>query len=786
MESDYVHIEKLRLKPVVGPDSWRRLSPQDCVATLQMRTNFEKASENDDLKYSLNYAVISRDIEKYIEPFKNYWSIGYLNRNLSNYLVAKYPGIQSLILDMQTRSGHIRSDDIRAVVVSQKNIDDEIIISNLKLLTLIGVFTFERLQKQYVNFEIRIPWPKKSREHVPYNDVIDNVVEYVENSNFKTVEALVENVAQVITQIPYFIDHPKLAITVKVLKLNAITSTDGVGVSCTKSAVDFVKKQPIGKTGGHSSMRGFDLPVDSQAVKITKSNTAIVAFGSNVGDRFENIKSAIDILDAHPSVTVMAVSSIFESEPMYFKNQSLFLNGCLKIQTNLNPEDLLKLCKTIEYENLKRTKEFDNGPRSIDLDIILYKNSDGEDILLTTETLTIPHPRLLERSFVLEPLCELISSEELHPVTAEPYHNHLSQLYGQGNEEDFLWKLVPLPSIGKSKRFLKFKNEVQHDLVTGSPITRTVSSTYIMGILNTTPDSFSDGGIYFESIDKQLDKVKIMIDDVLRLFDYLIIDIGGCSTRPNSEQTSSEEELKRTIPIIKAIRKDTGIPQERIILSIDTYRADVASQAIAAGVDIVNDISGGQFDKSILSVLAENPTVAYVLSHTRGNISTMNKLTEYGEPSDDTNISEFLHGRENSDSRTSLIRNVGRELAERYEEAISNGIRRWQVIIDPGIGFAKNPRQNLEIIRQLDLLKNYSCTKDGSFLNFRNLPILVGASRKKFIGTITGDEIASERDFATGSLSASCVGNGANIIRVHDTKGCSKSIKLADALYRRL
>lgn len=182
-------------------------------------------------------------------------------------------------------------------------------------------------------------------------------------------------------------------------------------------------------------------------------NVAYLAFGSNVGDRTSNIQCAIDSLNAHKDLHVTKVSSIFESEPMYFQNQRLFLNGCIEVKTLLSPQELLKLCKKIEYEELKRVKEFDNGPRSIDLDIVLYKTEDGANVVLTTDGLIIPHPRLLERSFVLEPLCELISFSEVHPVTAEPIIEHLNQIYEQERDEDVLCKVIPLPRIGGKDRF---------------------------------------------------------------------------------------------------------------------------------------------------------------------------------------------------------------------------------------------------------------------------------------------------------------------------------------------
>lgn len=797
MTADQVHIQKLSINAIVGPDSWNQPSPQACRVTLDMATDFSRSSRTDDLQYSLNYAVISRDVARFLQPQKNYQSMGQLARQLSDHVVAKHPGIDRLVLKVESATAHIRSDDVSAVVYTNfPDAQDRVVVSNLKLLTLIGVFTFERLQKQFVTLELGLPWPKTLAGHVPYREVIDDVVAYVESSNFKTVEALVESVAQVVTQNPYFAAVPDMAVDVKVIKLNAITATEGVGVSCARPASHF-SSQP--RLAARPCQKGtsFDLPVAQQPeAQRTAWNTAVLAFGSNVGDRFSNIQQALAVLETHPQVRLAAVSSLFESEPMYFKDQQPFMNGCVEVSTQLTPHELLQLCKTIEYEELGRVKHFDNGPRSIDLDIVLYRNALGEHVLLTTEDLVVPHPRMLERSFVLEPLCELVPHAEVHPITAEPIHQHLAQLYERGNDEDVLWRLVPVPKRtgcdgagdADGVAFLRFKNKLVFDDASGAAVMRTVSPTYVMGILNTTPDSFSDGSKHYADVQTQLQRVRKMVDDALELHDTVLLDVGGCSTRPNSEQAPVDEELRRAIPVISAIRACKDIPQDRVLISIDTYRSEVARQAISAGADIVNDVSGGLFDPQMFEVVAANPSVAYVMSHTRGDISTMTALNKYAEDIDGASdagaADEHIYGRRNTRARTRLVRGIGRELAAQYVKAMEHGVRRWQLILDPGIGFAKNSDQNLDVIGHCPLLKHYSCTRNGRFVNFRNVPVLLGPSRKRFIGKITGDEVASSRDFATGSLVSSCVGFGADIVRVHDVKNCSKSVKLADALYR--
>lgn len=794
---DQVHIEKLRLEAVIGPDAWSQLNPQQCFITMNMQTDFGQASLSDDLRYSLNYAVISRDVTNFVKSRSNWGSLGILSRSVSDYAMSKYIGIDKLQLKAQTETAHIRSEDISCLVQRERAKTcyssgnyDMLHISGLKILTLIGVFTFERLQKQYVTFDLYLPWPKNSPNHASYKSIINKIVEYVENSNFLTVEALVESITKLISSDLYFQEHSTLPIEVKVMKLNAITSTTGVGVSCVRTPIEMnsseLPNEPVKPIG--TSQSALNLPIHTNAQKKINDgwNTVYLAFGSNVGDKLHNILLAKDLLSENTKIRLQNVSSLFESEPMYFKDQDTFVNGCIEITTTLNPQEVLELCKSIEYEEMKRVKHFDNGPRIIDLDIIMYLNSAGEHVLVDDANLTIPHARMLERSFVLEPLCELVSPDHIHPLTTEPLVDHLAQLYGRQNREDVLWKLVPLPSVNSNstERYLKFRNIKSVDEIAKTTRRITLSPTILMGVLNATPDSFSDGGQHYSDPEKQLAYVKKICADALNLHEQVIIDIGGCSTRPNSKQTSEEEEIMRTIPLIKLIRTCEELPQDKMVISVDTYRSLVARQAIAVGADIINDISGGAFDPEMFAVVAANPKVAYVLSHTRGNISNMSRLTDYSEDSND-NSNEYLYNKLCTSPETSFIRTMSRELSKRYVNAVKSGVCRWQILLDPGIGFAKNGEQNLEIIRHISLFKNFSCVQEtGYYINFRNLPIVVGPSRKNFIGKITKDVNPIDRDFATGALISSCIGFGADIVRVHNVTDCAKAVKLADAVYK--
>jgi 2-amino-4-hydroxy-6-hydroxymethyldihydropteridine diphosphokinase/dihydropteroate synthase len=269
--------------------------------------------------------------------------------------------------------------------------------------------------------------------------------------------------------------------------------------------------------------------------------------------------------------------------------------------------------------------------------------------------------------------------------------------------------------------------------------------TEVMAIMNITPDSFSDGGTHYGKLMEVSEKVKYFLDS-----GATIIDIGGQTTAPSSKEVSAEEEIGRTTPAIEVIRNI--FPD--VVISIDTYRASVAAAAVEAGADIINDVSAGQMDPEMLSTMARlGKTVC--LMHMRGTPSTMTKLTDY--PS-------------------GVIPTIASELLERVAEAEAAGIRRWRIILDPGIGFAKDLDQNLEILRHFDELRDWP--------GLQGLPWLVGSSRKKFIGAITGVKSAEKRKWGTAVTVSAAVQGGADIVRVHDVKEMVQVTKMSDSIWR--
>ena len=257
--------------------------------------------------------------------------------------------------------------------------------------------------------------------------------------------------------------------------------------------------------------------------------------------------------------------------------------------------------------------------------------------------------------------------------------------------------------------------------------------TLIMGILNVTTDSFSDGGLFFDmgiAINHALEMEAAGAD---------IIDIGGESTRPGAEPVLLEDELNRVIPVIEAIRSESDV-----CVSIDTYKADVAEKAITAGANIVNDISGLQFDESMANVVKNN-NVPVVIMHIKGTPREMQKDPHYDD----------------------LMQEVVAYFQERVEFCRQRGIKKGNVILDPGIGFGKRSQDNFELLRELKQIADLG------------YPVLSGPSRKSFIG-LTLDLPVDERVEGTAAAVTASILNGAKIVRVHDVQEMKRVVTITD------
>ena len=262
--------------------------------------------------------------------------------------------------------------------------------------------------------------------------------------------------------------------------------------------------------------------------------------------------------------------------------------------------------------------------------------------------------------------------------------------------------------------------------------------TLVMGILNVTPDSFADGGRHF-SLEDAITRSKAMVDEGVD-----IIDVGGESTRPGSERISFEEERDRVIPVIREIAS-LGVS-----ISVDTTRSEIAALAIAHGATIVNDISGGLQDPAMAKLIAAHSEVQYIVMHWRGESKDMQSRAIYKD----------------------VVGEVRQELEERVTALIDAGVQPEQIILDPGIGFAKTGEHNWELLRNIERIQ------------LLGYPVLIGVSRKRFLGDLIGASNPDQRDDATLAITAEMARKGVWAVRTHSVKPHVDAIKVVEELKR--
>ncbi|MCP9917601.1 dihydropteroate synthase [Cyanobium sp. ATX 6F1] len=272
--------------------------------------------------------------------------------------------------------------------------------------------------------------------------------------------------------------------------------------------------------------------------------------------------------------------------------------------------------------------------------------------------------------------------------------------------------------------------------------------THVMGVLNLTPDSFSDGG--------RLTSPQAAVAAARRMARQgaAVLDLGGQSTRPGASEVEPEEELRRVLPSLRAIRSSFSEPAFEgapapPLLSIDTFRASVAAAALEAGADWINDVSGGARDPDLLPLIAA-AGCPYVLMHNRGTSATMDGLAVYGD----------------------VVTEVHTELLRATDRALAAGLAAGQIIWDPGLGFAKTTAHNLALLEGL------------SAMRAEGFPLLVGPSRKRFIGELLGEPRPRARLWGTAAVVCRLVAAGADLVRVHDVGAIVQTCRMADALWR--
>ncbi len=432
-----------------------------------------------------------------------------------------------------------------------------------------------------------------------------------------------------------------------------------------------------------------------------------IGVGGNQGDRVEYLRMAAQLLE--PAVRILRSSDLYETEPWGYKLQPAFCNMVWEAETELDPGSLLRYFKRIE-ERIGRVKTRRYGPRSIDLDILLY-----DDLCLEMAELTIPHERMRERRFVLKPLCDLIPMET-DPVSGETWFDLLGK--------------CPADSVER----------IDGPLELTKPVVRWGLRSYTMGIVNLTPDSFSGDGL-LTRVNRHgavLDQCAAFVENGAD-----ILDLGAESTRPGFTEVPAEEETARLIPVLREVRRQ--FPDT--LLSVDTRKADTVRAALEYGIDWINN-TGDADDADMNRVCAESGKVTILMRSRPLSVNPGELLTP-----------------------EKLLERVRSQLLDCASAVLKYGMNRNNIVLDPGLGFGSCAYYDLEIVRN---------SREISRLGY---PVLIGASRKSFIGKYLSRSV-DERAAGTAAVLCTAILNGADVIRVHDVKTMKDIAYMADLLYK--
>lgn len=438
----------------------------------------------------------------------------------------------------------------------------------------------------------------------------------------------------------------------------------------------------------------------------------ILGLGANLGDRLKNLRHALSYIKQIPNLSVQQVSPIYSSDALLPDDANdhwdiPYFNLALRCETTLSPYELLHHIKEIE-KKVGRTPEKKWGPRIIDIDILAW-----DDLIQYDEKLHVPHEHLVNRPFALWPLADVA-----------PF-----------------W-IYPLEGLHQGKTAAEIVKQWGSRFSGAAPfhtkqISQRIDTPELMGIINITPDSFSDGGNYFP-LDHALRHAEQLIEQGAE-----ILDIGAESTRPNADMISAEEEWQRLEPFLLALMEENFSLKPKI--SVDTRHAETAEKALALGVDWINDVSG-----------LENLKMCEVLANHTCDIVFMHHL---GIPANKTHIP--LHANP--------VDVILKWANDRLQQILQLGIKKERLIFDVGIGFGKTPEQSLYLLNHI---------KHFQSLGVR---LLVGHSRKSFLSLFT-DKKSHERDLESVIFSLALAKKSVDYLRVHDVENHMRAFKITGSL----
>ncbi|TFY63850.1 hypothetical protein EVJ58_g3008 [Rhodofomes roseus] len=626
---DIIRIRDLKINVPIS-NTGNGTDQQGVLVTLAIVHDTRSTAATDDLARSINYASVSETVSQ-VRGTSSVLSLEALLERVCTSCYGRHPEVQEL----SVRANVALSTDITAGIEihSSRSVPHAAawrsFLEGLECQTIIGVNPEERDVKQPVLLNVTLVASRSPQEPLNLRGLAATIMQGVTDSSYLTLEALASYVARIaLSQCT----EPSCRVTVRASKphaLRPVAEAAEVEVSRTledyqrESAVDASEVTKVSpserarsKTPTFASLLASVL---GRKAPVRYPHRAAIALGANLGDRCANIELALRLLDLPPEgmqtprAVVVDTSFMYETAPMYVTDQPKFINCACMIETDMGPLELLSYVKYIEA-TVGRVTSFRNGPRAIDLDILTY-DSEVFDSRPATERgaldnlagqLVVPHPRIAEREFVLRPLRDMIP-EHVHPTLHKSVRTLFAELLARsGPDVAPMYKVTPFPRYGlptqpPSRPPSPSLSDVPPVPPTAAYWTYPVApskakqrrTTYIMGTLNATPDSFSDGSKH-NTIPAALAYAKSAVAG-----GAAIIDVGGYSTRPRAAWVSPQEETSRVVPIIEAIRaigQDEGDDQAlrsktaNVLISVDTFRSEVAEAAVRAGANCINDV----------------------------------------------------------------------------------------------------------------------------------------------------------------------------------------------------
>ncbi|KAI0943053.1 hypothetical protein AcW1_002782 [Taiwanofungus camphoratus] len=833
---------------------------QPVLISLAMTYDLRQAGQNDDLTHSIDYSSVLSSLAGSCTSCA-FSSLEALADQIFESCFDIHPDVGKLSITISRPKillhAHAAGIEFERQRTRKEATCEKFFIEGLECSTIVGVNPCEREEKQRVRFTISLQRLARQDAPVDFRGLATRILKSAQESSYLTLEALASSVAR--TALLHTGEESD-CVTVRASKPSALVLAEAAEVEVSRTLQDYRDKdcvathrselcpatlapapfssysvsptsapEAIPTSSSLSSLLASLPPSPGSQGPTSYKHRAAIALGANLGDRFANIELALRLLEAPdldlaekegtPRVVVVDTSFMYETAPMYVTDQPKFINCACLIETDMEPRALLAFLKDIEA-TVGRVTSFRNGPRALDLDILTF-----DDIVMDTRPegqrdaldnlsgeLLVPHPRIAEREFVLRPLNDMIP-DYVHPILGKPIRSLLKNLLaGQPADTFPMSKVVPFPRYPLPSAEVTPSSPVLHNIppvpptatywtfpVSASSSRKVIRKTYIMGTLNSTPDSFSDGSMH-NTLPAAL---AYATSSVATGAD--IIDIGGYSTRPRAEYVSTDEELSRVIPVIQAIRglgmnedgtnveADKALPCKTsdVLISVDTFRWEVAEASVRAGANCINDVyafTGPDYPLTRSAAehfvkmrqVARDLAVPVVLMHSRGEASANKDYSAYN----------YATG---PDARGAVLEGVRVELGEKVNAAIKGrgGLRRWFVIVDPGIGFSKTVEGNLELLRDAAAVVAEEIPHRNPLAGY---PQLIGASRKSFLGSVlmrsdnTGiyegrDTRPDERCWATAAAVSCAVQQRAAVVRVHDVLQLGDVVRVGTALW---